>query len=63
MYEQSEYLKSWVLNLQDRVLLNTIPNLDCDIDQFISRITDKTLNEIHDFDKIDLFAPLEILEC
>jgi uncharacterized protein YkuJ len=39
-----------------------IPDTNCDIDEFINRVT-ANKNEEHDFDKIDLFAPLEIFEC
>jgi hypothetical protein len=49
--------------MQLKTLINTIPNLDCDIDHFVTKITSKEAHEVDVFDKIDLFAPLEIFEC
>jgi hypothetical protein len=55
-----------VFNVQLRVLANTIQNKDCEIDEFVESLTEPFCKEVEygdDYENIDLFAPLEILEC
>lgn len=48
------------------MLANTIQNEDCEIDKFVETLTEPFCKEGQygdDYENIDLFAPLEILEC